>query len=304
MNRDELFDKHLRGELTVEDRSQLKRLLSENADAGRAFVAHAAETTLLVRVGSQLQASRTAENILLLPSSEEKESQALAIPAGDEPETRVRRLARSLKWAAVAACVLAFALVSAALVQWSHRSSGAAVRLKGIGVQVMRSGALLHADEIQLKEGDIIVTPTNEMAVIIYQREATRMDIAANSVLQFGDDRGGKRFELRHGALRARVAPQPADKPLLVTTPQAQATVLGTEFLLKSDERATRLDVLEGKVLLACRANAKKVLVNAGYSASSTASGPSDAKPMCKCPKCRGTNEASNCPNLKKKNEN
>ena len=120
--------------------------------------------------------------------------------------------------------------------------------------------------------------------------------------MQFGDDRGGKRFDLRRGALQARVAAQPSDQPLVVTTPQAQAIVRGTEFLLRADERATKLNVLEGKVQLACRASAKGVVVEAGFWATSTSSGTSDVKPMCKCPKCRGTNDTA-CPNLKKKNE-
>jgi hypothetical protein len=292
MNREELFDKHVRGELSAAETAELKQLLAADSNAGRAFVEHAAETTLFVRVGSQVEASRAADKIVPLPPVGGRAPRALA--------THARRFSNRMKWGALAACLFAAAIAAALLIQRPNRNPAAEARLTGAGVQVTRGGELLDADETELQAGDIIATPTNEVAAIVYQGEATRIEIRPNSVVQFGDHKQGKRFELRRGAVQARVAPQPAAEPMLVTTPQAQATVLGTEFVLRADERTTKLIVSEGKVQLACRANA----MNGGYSATSTSSGPSEAKPLCKCPKCRGTNETSNCLNLKKKNEN
>ena len=66
-----------------------------------------------------------------------------------------------------------------------------------------------------------------------------------------------------------------------VKTAHARATVLGTEFVLRADERATKLDVLEGKVEFACRASGKKVKVKAGFSATMVPKSAVTVAPLC-----------------------
>src|SRR5687767_13181124 len=95
MNRDELFDKHLRGELSAEETAELKRLLAIDSSAARAFVDHVNETTLLVRVGSQFESAREASNVVRLPDA-----------ASDMPVSRSKRWAI----AAMAACLAALAV--------------------------------------------------------------------------------------------------------------------------------------------------------------------------------------------------
>jgi hypothetical protein len=118
----------------------------------------------------------------------------------------------------------------------------------------------------------------------------------------------GKRFELRAGIVQARVAPQPPGESLRIKTPHARATVLGTEFLLRADEETTRLDVLEGKVQLACRTTGKKVTVKAGFAASmKTDKSAFNVTPLCSSNcilrECRGTNAESKFQKLKAKDE-
>ena len=287
MNREELFDKHLRGELSDTERAELKHLLSNDAAAGRAFVEHVNEVNLMVRVGSQLQSAAPAQNIVPL----------------NEPAALKSKISGWWKVAALAACLVGLGVAAILLSRSSVEQVSAAMHVTGNGVQLMRNGALVSAGSFELEPGDEVATPTNEMAVIAYEHESTRIQMFPGTVVLCGDTATGKRFELRRGAVQARVAPQPADKPMSIETVHAQATVLGTEFVMRADERATKLDVFHGTVELACRSNAKKVTVKAGYWASATSSGTSEAKPLCKCSKCRGTNEPSNCPNLKKKNE-
>jgi ferric-dicitrate binding protein FerR (iron transport regulator) len=206
--------------------------------------------------------------------------------------------------AALAACLLALAAIGIALNRSSAPPRAAEVRVRGNGVQVMRGGTLIAGGTIEVQAGDIITTSTNESAVLAYEHESTRVEIFPGTVVFCGDASAGKNFELRCGGMQAQVAPQTTGEPMLITTPQARATVLGTRFIVRADERATKIDVFEGKVELAGLANAQAVMVKAGYWASATASGLGEVKQLCKCPKCRGTNEPSNCPNLKKKNEN
>ena len=81
MNREELFEKHLRGELSAAGVLELKRLLAGDAEAGRAFVEHASETALLVRVGSQLQSADSTGNVVPLFSFANSHPKAPGFPA-------------------------------------------------------------------------------------------------------------------------------------------------------------------------------------------------------------------------------
>ena len=288
MSREELFDRHLRGELNGSEAAELKHLLATDPAAGRAFVEYVNETNLLVRVGSQLQSTRPTQTVI-------------PFPGASHTPARRRRIRT---WAALAACLLALAALGVVLSHFSGSSGEVSFHVSGNSVQVTRDGTTMAGGAIELEPGDVITTPTNETAVIAYEHESTRVEVFPGTVVLCGDPSSGKNFELRRGGIQAGVAPQPTGKPMLVTTPQARATVVGTRFLVRTDERATKIDVFEGQVELANRAATKSVMVKAGYWASSTASGPSEVKALCKCSKCRGTNEPSNCPNLKKKNDN
>jgi len=294
MNREELFDKHLRGELTAAEAIELKRLLAQDPAAGRAFVEHTNETALLVRVGLQIQST---DNVVPLPSLEGRVPQAPLSSSEEKSGTRGTRLSKAVKWGALAACLLALAVLAISLTRKSPPLRIAEVHVTGAAVQVTRAGVLLRGGTIELRAGDIITTPTNETAVIAYEHESTRIEIHPGSVVQFGDAAVGKQFELRRGIIQARVAPQPAERPMRVETAYARATVLGTEFVMRADERATKLDVLEGKVQLACRESGKKKMVKAGFSATMVHRTSINVAPLCSSncilKECSDTNTAS-----------
>ena len=140
----------------------------------------------------------------------------------------------------------------------------------------------MAGEDLELLAGDVIATATNQTAMIVYDRELTRVSLQPGTVVVFGGDALGKQFELRRGTIEARVAPQPAELPMSVQTAHALATVLGTEFVMRADERATKLDVLDGKVRLACRATGKTVKVKAGFAATLNRKAPFNLAPLCK----------------------
>jgi ferric-dicitrate binding protein FerR (iron transport regulator) len=301
VNREELFDKHLRGELSADETAELKHLLANDADAGRAFVEHVNETALIVRVGSQLQSAQQAENIVPLELS------------GAEPEklgTRGIRPSAFWRMAALAACLAALLSIPFLLDRSEPPVRKADVSVTGTGMQVSRGEEMLGGvSEIELLAGDIITTASNQTATIVYANESTRLEIQPGGVIKFDGLQNGKRFELRTGIIEARVAPQPVGQPLRIKTAQAEATVLGTEFFLRADDRGTRLDVLEGKVEMACRVSGKKSVVKSGFAATLNPSKPSfNVSALCSSNcilrECRGSNAASKLQKLKKNDEN
>ncbi len=74
-----------------------------------------------------------------------------------------------------------------------------------------------------------------------------------------------KRLELARGTLEAAVVPQPAGKPFTISTPHAEATVVGTALRLSVSAAETRLEVTEGRVRLKRRSDGKSVDVIAGH---------------------------------------
>src|SRR4030095_1176466 len=75
----------------------------------------------------------------------------------------------------------------------------------------------------------------------------------------------GKRFDLREGKIEAIVARQRPLRAMLLSTPQAEARVLGTKFTLTVTTNATRLDVTECKVRLASASDGTRVDVPANH---------------------------------------
>ena len=104
-------------------------------------------------------------------------------------------------------------------------------------------------------------------AVLVFP-DGTRVEVGANTVLRDLKSDGGKRFLVVRGEVRAVVAKQPKDQPMVLTSLHAEAKVVGTTLRLVVDDGPrgfTRLEVLEGKVQLIQMPERKTVDVFSGY---------------------------------------
>jgi hypothetical protein len=101
-----------------------------------------------------------------------------------------------------------------------------------------------------LKDDDVLRVPEQSEALIAYSREVTRLRVFGPAAVKILDWRRGKHFELSLGRVEASVAHQPAGEPMVWRTPQAEATVVGTELVLEAITNATQLDVIQGAVRL------------------------------------------------------
>jgi hypothetical protein len=112
--------------------------------------------------------------------------------------------------------------------------------------------------------GDRLETGGAAQVNVRYAAEETTLEVGPETAAAFGEENGAKRIALDRGNLKADVAPQPQGKPLVFTTPQATAEVLGTRLVLSSHDDASTLAVTHGKVMLGGRQTQKKVLVSTG----------------------------------------
>ncbi|MBI4658869.1 MAG: FecR domain-containing protein [Verrucomicrobia bacterium] len=140
------------------------------------------------------------------------------------------------------------------------------VDVKGTGVSVERGTEFVAAIRgMRLLPGDVLRIGTNASVGLAFGAEQTRIDLESETELKLISFASGKRLQLRSGKLEAAVARQRLFRPMIVTTPNAQARVLGTQFTLKATTSRTELRVDEGKVRLTDTRNGEAEPVPAGY---------------------------------------
>jgi ferric-dicitrate binding protein FerR (iron transport regulator) len=100
-----------------------------------------------------------------------------------------------------------------------------------------------------LQPGDTVVTAADQRAALVYDDEKTVVDIGPLTRVQ-AIGGVGKRFRLELGTVDIKAMPQPPTKPMVVETPHADVTVIGTAFNLSSDPFLTWLNVSHGQVQL------------------------------------------------------
>ncbi|HEV3027424.1 MAG TPA: FecR family protein, partial [Planctomycetota bacterium] len=139
------------------------------------------------------------------------------------------------------------------------------------GRRVATSGQDLLAGEGVVSEG------ARSFAVLSYA-DKSRLELSGTATIRdlFEGDpaaRKGKRAFIEKGSVKADIAAQPKDQPMVLTTPQAESRILGTTFRLTVDpdpKKGTALEVEEGRVELRTAAG-RSVDVVAGRMAIATA---------------------------------
>lgn len=150
----------------------------------------------------------------------------------------------------------------------------AVARLEGIqgDVHIIRGGEKIPVQDGQdLLSGERLETVGVSSRAAVVFPDHTRIELWPGTALEGIRIENGKRIGVLHGALTADVAKQPAGKPLVISTPQGEATVLGTTLRIVVEgaglEGSTRLDVTEGRVRLSRKRDGKEVYVRSGHTA-------------------------------------
>ena len=176
---------------------------------------------------------------------------------------RLKRLVAFPRWALAGAT----ALMAALFAVWFWPTIGEPEIATALQTHVFINGsepAVEVRSGRRLNAGDVLKTEPGGATTIIFGKEATQIELGPSTELEVRSLARGKHFALRNGKLEATVARQRPFRPLLVRTPQAEARVLGTHFILAADTNATRLEVVKGKVRLTRASDGGAVKVAAG----------------------------------------
>lgn len=175
-------------------------------------------------------------------------------------------------WVSLAACV---AMAAGAYLYFGSRRFEPQMRLPvahvlaaSPGVSVHRGGEKLPARiAMSLLAGDRVVVESGAVATLAYANESTRVKLASGSELVLPAGDRGKRLEVLTGKIEASVAKQPEGRPMVITTKDAKAEVLGTKLALEVAGGSTRLEVREGRVRLTNTHSGESIEVRGGFCA-------------------------------------
>lgn len=252
-------DLERRPELAVELKEQLllNELLSQQLGVDR--------RDFLAQIAQRVRDCDTGDEVL---SSQVESLRSIAEEELNSWNARAER-ARYRKVIGALAAMLLIA-VAGGLWYWLTRSvSNIAI------VEVVLDGGQLTRDQITKRvnvgmdvlPGDCYETEAGQMLRFRYP-DGTILQVGGNSIVRFPltGRRQGKHVIVLRGDLSADVVPQSADRPMILHSPLADATVVGTSLTLAVRRDATWLDVSNGKVRLSRRGKqAAAVLVNSSH---------------------------------------
>ena len=224
---DALLARYFDGTLDADSAARLTAELETNAEA-RALLRGVAEQAFAVAEAGRCAEARITTRLVAWP----------------EPKSAAKRARWLIPWPVWAAAALVLLGVG---LMWPLRSPvlmevtqvNGAVAWTGVNGQthaVLVPGMKLPAGTLELE--------TDTALAQVRFADGTLVSLNGRTEATFSQE-NGKRVRLRQGTFSAEVKPQPKAHPMRVSTAQAQATVLGTEFTLRVDGATTKLDVLE-----------------------------------------------------------
>jgi hypothetical protein len=152
-------------------------------------------------------------------------------------------------------------------------------RVEGEAYVVGASGRTAAAPGRGIRPEESVECAGPRTVMLLSFPDRTRVELGGNTIVREISDPSagdpgrpaqGKRLFLEKGTVKAEVARQPKDHPMVFATPQGEARVLGTTLRLDvspDSRKGTTLDVEEGKVELRNPAG-KGILVEGGRQAA------------------------------------
>ncbi len=223
------------------------------------------------------------------------------------PAPRRARIRTRMVWPAAAACLLVGGAAAGWKI-WRGKPVGT-LAPDVVAVALVReatapSYAQLGSKKRELRAGlalvpgETVETGPGASATLTYESSATlalgeQSRVALPAVEPAHGTPGGRAaVTLTAGELRVAARPRPVGRPLVVATPHALATVLGTRFSLLVSTESTQMEVQEGQVLFEDLSSESVVTVVAGQKRVARAR-PSQASVPAPGPRAAGSTGAA-----------
>jgi ferric-dicitrate binding protein FerR (iron transport regulator) len=234
--------RYLDGALSDAEVEDLDAKLQRDPALRRGFAELLLQEVQLGEIGQEKNASATA---LTISEKRARLSERLRRWL----ETAISAMRQRPKWALASITAFVGVLIVASVL-WLPFNEPQLIEVEGPVIIETGQGTVAARGGAKLRSGDQIVLGSRGTATVGYPMEKTRLQLTDQARVRIERSGTGKTIFLQTGKLTATVAPQSSRAPLRVLTDQAEAKVLGTQFLLSATPRMTQLEVWSGKVRL------------------------------------------------------
>src|SRR5262249_54454235 len=132
-----------------------------------------------------------------------------------------------------------------------------------------------------LATGQSVRTHGDGSFAVVSFADTSRLELGSDTSVRMPPENGGKRIFLEQGVVAAEVPQQPANQPMIVTTPHAEARFTESKSSFASTSAGTRIESEKGKVQLMRKSDGRTIDVPTGWYAEAVPNnGQFDAKPM------------------------
>ncbi len=154
-------------------------------------------------------------------------------------------------------------------------------RVEGEVYVVAGSERIRAAAGRAIVQGQGLETVGAQSQATVVFRDGTRLEVGpATGLGEVAEGSGrGKRITVARGRIAAQVNRQPADRPLVIATPQAEVKVLGTRLTVGVGPGSTRVEVSEGRVRVTRQPDGASIELTAGLHAVASPGVPLAARP-------------------------
>jgi ferric-dicitrate binding protein FerR (iron transport regulator) len=132
----------------------------------------------------------------------------------------------------------------------------------------------------RLATGQGVRTQGEGSFAVVSFADTSRLELGSDTTVRMPPENAGKRVYLEQGVVAAEVPPQPADQPMVVATPHAEARFLETKSSFASNAAGTRIESEKGQMQLVRKSDGRTIDVPNGWYAEAAPAGRFDAKPM------------------------
>jgi ferric-dicitrate binding protein FerR (iron transport regulator) len=194
----------------------------------------------------------------------ERQALAEAAPASERMKRRRARPMRLARVNAVSGWAAVLCIAVALGAAWQHFSPAPVVAtlVAAAGDAHVDDAVIRAGDSCDVRDGDRLDLPSKGWASLCYP-DGTVVNVLGEARLVIGLDHGAKHLTVEQGEVRADVRKQPVGQPLVISTPRADTTVVGTRLIVMGGSHE-RVAVEEGRVRVERRRDHATVQVGAG----------------------------------------
>ncbi len=195
----------------------------------------------------------------------------LAAPGAGQPPSASPSAPAPAAWRAVstggtrAVAAMVLAAVALGLAWWKFSPPPVVASLMvNAGAARLGTEAVAVGESREVRSGAVLELPGHAWSTLRFN-DGSLVDVLDGTRVVVTAGAAGKRLELERGELRGDVRKQPPGRPLVIATPRAETTVIGTRLTVQGGEHE-RVAVDEGRVLVERLSDQAVVQIGAGES--------------------------------------